>query len=315
MQFGSRLKALRIKPELLGLLRLKKGVGGRTTHLSRIRVQTLTLPPVLILTLTLCFGFSSAFSAEVERAPELDWRKESLVLGLGLGAQGFGQWKISSLPKHDPESVSRGDLWAWDRRFAGTYSQSYARFSDVSVTMAWAPALTVDFLLWKTGKSEAGWMLADGLWLGEASLFASGLNLWVRSWRVHPRPLTFSDQASFSEKTAPEAGGSFYSGHATQGFLAASFFTESMRIRHRDADWFLPVSLLAYAAAMGAASGRVLAGKHYPSDVIVGATLGTMLGWGMAHYRNRSHQEKSLGNWEGHADEGGWALRRVWVIR
>jgi membrane-associated phospholipid phosphatase len=315
MQFGSRLKVLRINPELLSLLRLKKGSERQIINLERSRIQILTLPLVLALALTLCFGFSFASSAEVERAPELDWRKESIVLGLGLGAQGFGQWKISSLPNHDPESVSRDDLWSLDRRFAGTYSQSYARLSDVSVTMAWVPALTVDFLLWKTGKSEAGWMLADGLWLGEASLFASGLNLWVRSWRVHPRPLTFSDHASLSEKTAPEAGGSFYSGHATQGFLAASFFTESMRIRHREAVWFWPATLVVYAAATGAASGRVFAGKHYPSDVIVGAALGTMMGWGMAHYRNRSHQEKSLGNWDGHADAGGWALRRVWVIR
>ncbi len=253
-----------------------------------------------------------------EPAPVLNWRREAGWITAGLAMQGYGQWSLSTLPRHDPASASPNELWRMDRSFAGTYSRGYARFSDAAAALALAPALLGDAVLWGAGRSEAGWMVADFLWLGEASLLVSGINLWVRSRRVHPRPLTFAEGAPTSERTAPEAGGSFFSGHATQGFLGAAYFTESMRLRHPREPWVMPVSALAYACAGAAAWGRVRAGKHYPSDVLAGAALGMAAGWGMAHYRLRglgSSAEARDARWALRADAEGLGLSRTWSLR
>ena len=70
---------------------------------------------------------------------------------------------------------------------------------------------------------------------------------------------------------------SFPSGHTTLAFTMATVGGhEYPKLR-------IPL----YAAAFGTAFARVYLGRHYPSDVIVGALIGTLVGIHITHYRNR----------------------------
>jgi membrane-associated phospholipid phosphatase len=96
-----------------------------------------------------------------------------------------------------------------------------------------------------------------------------------------PRPYTYAktDDCGF-RVDASDANLSFYSGHSSAAFAAATagsyLFAEGSN--DRESRWVIWGTEFALAA--GVANLRVRAGKHYYSDVVVGALLG--IGFGIA---------------------------------
>jgi len=68
---------------------------------------------------------------------------------------------------------------------------------------------------------------------------------------------------------------SFPSGHATFAFTMATI------VGHEYRELRIPL----YAAALAAAFSRVYLGRHYPSDVMAGAVIGTLAGAHIVHSR------------------------------
>ena len=92
---------------------------------------------------------------------------------------------------------------------------------------------------------------------------AIGLNYVVKAIVKRPRPVL---------EGLPPLGGapsslSFPSAHATSSFAVATAMT---RVE--------PWGALAFLLALALALGRPYLGMHYPSDVVVGALLGVVLG-------------------------------------
>lgn len=113
----------------------------------------------------------------------------------------------------------------------------------------------------------------DGL---SASLIASGIITPVLSTVIgRERPTAEEGAYSFH----PFAGRSFPSGHTTQAFAVASVIATSY-----DQLW---VKLTAYGAAAGTAWIRVQKGKHFPTDVVAGALIGTVVGRSVVHFNTR----------------------------
>jgi membrane-associated phospholipid phosphatase len=65
-------------------------------------------------------------------------------------------------------------------------------------------------------------------------------------------------------------------------------------IRHPDSDWVLPLWLGAEALAATTAVLRVEAGKHFWSDVAVGALVGSAVGYLVPELHVREHQTGSV---------------------
>ena len=76
---------------------------------------------------------------------------------------------------------------------------------------------------------------------------------------------------------------SFPSGHAMGAFSVASVFAE----KYRDKKW---VPWLSYGLATMVSASRLVLGRHYPGDVVVGAVLGASIGRGVVA---RSGEEDS----------------------
>jgi len=130
--------------------------------------------------------------------------------------------------------------------------------------------------LGKAGNNGAVWVaLGAGLalldpanreaWLICAVLgpVAIGLNYAIKAVARRPRPVL---------EGLPPLGGapsslSFPSAHATSSFAVATAMT---RVE--------PWGAVAFALAIALALGRPYLGMHYPSDVLVGAVLGVLLG-------------------------------------
>jgi len=79
-----------------------------------------------------------------------------------------------------------------------------------------------------------------------------------------------------------ELDGSFPSGHAAESFALARVIASEYRSK--------PVKVAAYAFALAISTSRVTARQHFPSDVLVGGTLGYLIGG----YVARHHASESV---------------------
>ena len=78
---------------------------------------------------------------------------------------------------------------------------------------------------------------------------------------------------------------SFSSGHTTEAFALASVISE-----HYDAPW---VQVTAYGLASAVGYARLNNNRHWPSDVLAGATIGTFVGKTVVHF-NAKHRQVSI---------------------
>jgi membrane-associated phospholipid phosphatase len=172
-------------------------------------------------------------------------------------------------PLCDPATVN-----SFDRSSAGNYDQSWRLVSDVTMLGTLGGGIAV---LLGDGWFVGG--LQDFVVVAESILWANGLaamgNLAVR----RPRPLLYSEAAPLDARENPAAALSFISGHSAQvAAVTTSVFSTTFR---RDPDRALPWVVLGVGTASTAmvGVGRVLAGRHFPSDVLIGTALGASTGF------------------------------------
>ncbi len=124
--------------------------------------------------------------------------------------------------------------------------------------------------------------LSEATSLASESLLNAGI--WVTllkavTARVRPNG---TDAGSFFHYRGAQSA-SFPSGHAMGAFSVASAYAEV----YRDKKW---VPWLSYGLATLVGASRLVLGRHFPGDVLVGAVLGTSIGRGVAA---RSREEST----------------------
>ena len=244
---------------------------------------------------------------------KLSWPVETSLLVSGLAGQIIGQHRLAEMTPAGPNDLKKQDLAPWDKPFAGQYNAAASSASDVLVFAVGGAMVYAD--IWDKTRPQSSWtpLLQDGVILAEAFAWSSALNLNVRALRIHPRPFVYdsTNGSSASERAAPEAAGSFYSGHASEAFLGAAYFATVYPLRHPE---FQHTGLLwgtSLTAATAVAVLRVASGKHFPSDVVAGAAIGTVLGWGFAKMHETSFGKDGGKFWSLQAwpQPGGFALQ------
>jgi membrane-associated phospholipid phosphatase len=170
-------------------------------------------------------------------------------------------------PLCDPANVN-----PIDRPFAGVYSESWGSVGNIA-TLSVLVLVPAGLLLGEPSRGGLG----DLLVVGEAVLLTSAIQVTASYATNRPRPRVYGDEAPLGERSEPDAGRSFFSGHVANCLAATMVANTALRrIGRPRLAWLVLGSGLVGTTLVGI--GRIASGAHFPSDVVVGYAIGAGVG-------------------------------------
>lgn len=234
------------------------------------------------LILSLCFLFAQNLGAQGGGVHDFSFNTDGPLLGSGLLTFGLGIDLQQAVPKfteedlqfHDPLNLNRFD------RLACTQLNPWAGPASDWTLRAGMVAPVALLLLDKNTRSEAG---IYSIMFAESILLTNGVTGIFKGSFQRSRPLIYNPNCDLLLKTERNARYSFFSGHASNtanyAFFAAQVFSDN------NPDSKLKPFVWGTAIVLPAATGyfRFKAGKHFPTDVILGYAVGATIGWLVPH--------------------------------
>ena len=156
-----------------------------------------------------------------------------------------------------------------DRNSVGNSNPTLDVISDITVGAAMlAPPILDAFDL---GFSPA---FKEDLWVYAETLSVNNFMTTVAKYSVQrPLPRTYADDPNLVHQ--PGGYRSFYSGHTSTAFSSLSTAAMTLNLRYHSGIW---PWLVVAGVGTSVAIERVAAGRHFPTDVMVGAVAGTLVG-------------------------------------
>ena len=168
----------------------------------------------------------------------------------------------------------KSELNGLDRLTAGRYNTTWSFASDLGlygIGLGAAVVFAAD-----EGLAPA---LNDGVVIAQSALLSTAISSILTLAAGRPRPFLYSENAPESVRNSTDASLSFLSSHASVSFAIATSSYMAMRRLHPDKPayswWTLGIGLT-IASFVGAA--RVMAGKHFITDAVGGAVVGSATG-------------------------------------
>ena len=165
-------------------------------------------------------------------------------------------------------------MWGVDRQFVGEPRGGAGKASDATLVLAafGAGAFVLD--AHDADRSGAKW--EDLAVYAQALSVNAALTSWSKVLFHRPRPARYTPNAH--SYGGVDEGLSFPSGHTSMAFAAAAAYASVLSRRHAVRAHAGEVALM-FGAAAATGVLRVAARKHFPTDVVAGAVLGTAVGW------------------------------------
>jgi len=197
----------------------------------------------------------------------------------------------TALLRPTPPVSTQSEWLGWDNALRGRLSTEASDASDVTLLTAMAVPLGVELTYgFDTRTANTSILYAEVVWANVL------LNTAVKYAAPRWRPYHYRDPvaAAYVESQSADAFLSFYSGHASTAFAAAVGGAYLFSAAHPQADanpWLWGVeSCMATATTIW----RVRAGKHFYSDVIVGAVVGSAIGIGIPLLEGVHHRPSAM---------------------
>jgi membrane-associated phospholipid phosphatase len=166
-------------------------------------------------------------------------------------------------------------LWGLDRDAVGPVRAAANAFS--SVTLGAEAVMGALFLAASRRGEGTGPFVEDAVVIAEAVSATAAATEWTKILFHRARPYLYLASGSPPTPTADD-GRSFPSSHASIAFAAAAAYASLLNRRGIAGRHKTDIALL-FAAAAATGALRVLAHKHFPTDVAAGAALGFAIGW------------------------------------
>lgn len=211
-------------------------------------------------------------------------------------------------PSLPPVSSAQGSVPFVDEVALDRWNPTAALASDVGLYGTLGLGLVASTV---GGLRSGDGLVATGV-VTESAMVTGAFTSLLKHAVNRPRPYTWLEdppEEVLEDMEGVDAWLSFPSGH-TSLTSAVSFATASVLAREGGP----PVPLYVGAAVLttSVASLRVVAGKHFPTDVVAGAAIGTAVGLAVPAL-HAVPADKGVSLWLGETDEGGLVgLRGSW---
>jgi membrane-associated phospholipid phosphatase len=215
--------------------------------------------------------------AQLPSPYKLSWETDaSICLPGAAGVLGgyIAERSVQPLTAQEIGQLSRSSVNGFDRSATYLYSTTANTVSDV----VYGAAAIAPFILFTDESMRKDWQTISVMygetmeWFGAATMIAKGTVQRIR-------PYVYNPNVSMDEKYSLEAQESFFSAHSTIAFASAVFVSTVYSEYYPDSKWkpYIWTGSLLAASAVGYL--RYAAGQHYPSDILVGAIVGSAIGY------------------------------------
>jgi membrane-associated phospholipid phosphatase len=192
---------------------------------------------------------------------------------LAIGALGTTGGLIDTGSAYCAPLCDSRNLNALDKPFAGRYSPNWTTAGTVVAGLLLAqPGLLFAF-------ERAPHALNDVVVIAEAVLLATAVDTVFKVSVRRPRPFMYSENAPLNDRLDTNGALSFYSGHTTISFAATIATWRTLDRLQIAPKWKWLVLGVGLGASSFVGISRVVAGDHFPTDVLVGAGMGTSFGF------------------------------------
>jgi membrane-associated phospholipid phosphatase len=191
----------------------------------------------------------------------------------GIGAS-VPDVRLSELTTEEINKLNKSDIFFIDRFAADNYSKDFAMASDILIGTALVyPAV---YFIDDNLRDD---FTAISVMYTQTLLFSGLMPSWGKGLSARIRPFVYNPNAPIEEKFSAESRRSFFSGHTTVAFSTMAFLSKVYSDYYPKSE-YLPYiwgSSLLLASSVGIS--RIAAGAHFPTDVIVGAVVGSAIGY------------------------------------
>lgn len=208
-------------------------------------------------------------------APALDL---PLTVGL-LGSSAALHWTRPERSTPDCYPCSTDGLNPIDQGAVGRGADWAATVSDVGLYASLSAPFLVTLIDAGARDADLGRAAATSAVILESMSAALTLNQLTKRIVQRPRPSVYARSRSEQERVSYGDTLSFYSGHTSLAFAGAVSLGTTYARRHDDPRAEAAVWGVGLGVASMTGIGRVLAGKHFWTDVLVGAATGGAIGW------------------------------------
>jgi membrane-associated phospholipid phosphatase len=228
---------------------------------------------LVIAALALVATPRAARAQQQEPGYEVDYAIDGAITGLAAG----GALLMTLVPVDTSKRWNSEILGSFDLGVRANFSASAASLSDALV--AATVALPVLMQLDRGLDDQAGRRL---LLYGESLSVTFLANAMTKFLVQRPRPYTYNTDSrviAYARNAGKDSHVSFYSGHSAVAFTAAMTGSYLFALGTEDQRARVAVWALQFTLASATANLRVRAGKHYFSDIFVGALFGGAIGY------------------------------------
>lgn len=207
---------------------------------------------------------------------QISSEKEAIILGSSsaLLLSSFILEKKLSINPQEIFSLNVNDINSFDRSAVNYYSKDLSLVSDI--LMLTSLSLPVSFIFINEAKSE----LKDiGIMYLETLTLTYGITNLTKNIFQRFRPYAYNHSVNLSERLKSDTKKSFFSGHTSISFASAVFFSTVFSEFSADEKIkkFVWISSLSLATSTGIL--RYFSGKHFPTDILAGAVVGSLVGY------------------------------------
>ncbi|MDZ4844234.1 MAG: phosphatase PAP2 family protein [Chitinophagales bacterium] len=234
------------------------------------------ISPYFTLQFLLFFSLLVPQSGWAQTKYELKYKTDIPIGAVGLGtltASYFMGRKSEAPTPQQIQLLNRDDIWKFDRSATYRWSPKCATASDVFMYSSFVmPGL---LFINKNVRQERYVTLL----YAETMALSAGITSLVKELTHRYRPYAYNENVSMEKKLKKDTRMSFFSGHtslvASSSFFMAKVYSDlNPNSKLKPLVWTSCALLPAIVGIL-----RYCAGKHYPTDIIVGYATGAAIGF------------------------------------